>query len=194
MRERLMRSPSPQKRQSPRKAVVQGSMGTPSRTSSRSASASNVAITMDKASSDYGDDDFDDDTLMELDASLVPVRSEESPATESQSSVPVMQHSNVLQEIDDEDEFGDLDDDVFAEAEDLMAGIASMPTSQVRNPAAQQQQRPGQNVHPGGGTDGSQDAYGDDFGGDFDFEAAELAATRSLSQAATSLSHVCAYR
>jgi len=38
-----------------------------------------------------------------------------------------------------------------------------------------------------GGTDDSEDTYEDDFGEDFDFEAAELTATQQVGQKASSL-------
>lgn len=193
-RDRLMRSPSPQKRRSPRKAVTPRSTALHNEVAAGCKPSSNLIFTAEDASSDYGDDDFDDDTFMEIDASLVPTSLGVSPAVNTPVLAANTRNINVPNKVDDDDEFGDLDDDVFAEAEDLIAEIASMPTSQMNNQILPQNQAPLQRPSFGGGTKESQDAYGDDFGGDFDFEAAELAATRSLSQKAASLPHVCVYR
>jgi DNA replication ATP-dependent helicase Dna2 len=122
------------------------------------------------ASSDYGDDDFDefdDDTIMQLEASINTTQLETNP----QPEVAVAEN-NPLCEIDDEtpekfdgklDEFDDLDDDFFDEAEDLITAD-SQQVSQA--PATTK-------------LDDLDDEFGDAFGGDFDFEAVELAATQA---------------
>lgn len=141
--------------------------------------------TPEKASSDYGDDDFDDDdALMVLDASLAP-RAEESASTIlAPHTKPTVQTeiTPTYPVSSDDDEFGDMDDDVFAAAEDLIADMDSSHTSHMtsgktadNHVAVQQpivinkQQRPGV------------DTYDDDaFGDDFDFEAAEISATQAV--------------
>ncbi|KAH7167241.1 DNA replication factor Dna2-domain-containing protein [Fusarium sp. MPI-SDFR-AT-0072] len=122
------------------------------------------------ASSDYGDDDFDefdDDTIMQLEASINTTQLETNP----QPEVAVAEN-NPLCEIDDKtpekfdgklDEFDDLDDDFFNEAEDLITG----DSQQVSQAPARTK------------LDDLDDEFGDAFGGDFDFEAVELAATQA---------------
>ena len=82
-----------------------------------------------------------------------------------------------------DDEFADLDDDLFEVAEDLVTQIESNAdkpsTSAQLDPVPQPR-------HDTAGEDLSEDIYGDDFGGDFDFEAAEIAATQSAQQTKTS--------
>ncbi|KAI2633127.1 hypothetical protein GGS26DRAFT_555382 [Hypomontagnella submonticulosa] len=135
-------------------------------------------------SSDYGDDEFDDDTLMELDASICQSRelieddSTAPPAGTTQ--IPNQQYNQEPAPLDDE--FADIDDDdVFAAAEDLISQIdssrsAKNETRTPSEPAVAAQTRPPVVVD-----DLGDDVFGDDFGGDFDFEAAEIAATQSAS-------------
>ncbi|KAK4130965.1 hypothetical protein BT67DRAFT_171362 [Trichocladium antarcticum] len=106
--------------------------------------------------SDY-DDDFDDETFLELDASLNLVQGDDltlvaSSSREATAEAPAAPKTA-------EDEFGDLDDDFFDGAEELLAQVEA---KQVK-----------------GGDD--DDAYGDDFG-DIDFDAFELAATQAASR------------
>ncbi|CVK97331.1 related to DNA helicase [Fusarium proliferatum] len=122
------------------------------------------------ASSDYGDDDFDefdDDTIMQLEASINTTQLETNP----QPDVAVAEN-NPVSEIEHKtpgrfdrklDEFDDLDDDFFDEAEDLITAD-SQQVSQA--PAATE-------------LDDLDDEFGDAFDGDFDFEAVELAATQA---------------
>lgn len=79
-----------------------------------------------------------------------------------------------------DDEFDDMDDDLLAAAEDMIGSVDPDPTQQPAPPP------PPKPVHPDGGTE-EDDQFGDDFGGDFDFEAAELAATQTAGQADSSL-------
>ncbi|KAK4126993.1 Dna2-domain-containing protein [Parathielavia appendiculata] len=121
----------------------------------------------DKTSSDYGDEDFDDETLLELDASIlgqgddstVVVSSEES----NQPCPTVPKTVN--------DEFNDFDDDLFDGAENLMAEVETKHTLQ--------QSRHGQ-AHNSTGM-AEDDAYGDVFD-DVDFDAVEVAATQAASR------------
>ncbi|KAI0827797.1 hypothetical protein F5Y06DRAFT_227028 [Hypoxylon sp. FL0890] len=135
--------------------------------------------------SDYGDDDFDDDTLMELDASL---RQPQEVHTENDSlisqadtgQIPDQQQSK-REPASFDDEFADMDDDVFAAAEDLITQIDSSRPSRDNphtpaQPAVIAQERPIIVTD-----DHIEDVFGDDFGGDFDFDAAEIAATQSAS-------------
>ncbi|KAI8628441.1 hypothetical protein F5Y19DRAFT_139946 [Xylariaceae sp. FL1651] len=136
-------------------------------------------------SSDYGDDDFDDDTLLVLGAGISPAQESESQVVQPQAldtgqtmiAAPTAKDICAV-----EDDFGDLDDDIFAAAEGLISQIDS--TRHVGQH---------KNVSQGPTTmnlplqdpviDGlAEDIYGDDFGGDFDFDAAEIAATQSAKQ------------
>ncbi|KAI0969550.1 hypothetical protein F4678DRAFT_163765 [Xylaria arbuscula] len=169
-------SGSPKRRLSPSKPLlpqISGSVG-----ASKTASAADT-------SSDYGDDDFDDDTLMSLDADISSVMEPESRVSQPRtpvskqavnSGITVQSGSKLL------DEFADLDDDIFADAGDLLSQIdsacdtgQSISVSQAPvsvNTASQELV----------GEESAEDMYGDDFGGDFDFEAAEIAATQSANQ------------
>lgn len=136
-------------------------------------------------SSDYGDDDFDDDALMVLDASTVPKSAETASTTLSPDVRPTLQAEiPELPQASDDDEFGDMDDDVFAAAEDLVAEIDSSHASYMvsskpaDNPVIAQRPASGSHMQ-GAGTDTYDD---DDFGDDFDFEAAEITATQALKQ------------
>ncbi len=149
--------------------------------------------------SDYGDDDFDEDTILELDNSLLHVHTDEaSSAHAPRSSHNIAPREAARQADAFHDEFGDLDDDVFAGAEDIIAEIESKHTSPSDNghprPANEAALRISDD--PQGGLEQAEDLYGDDFGADFDFEAAECAATQSLKSppAAVSLPNVRSYR
>ncbi|EFX01003.1 DNA replication helicase [Grosmannia clavigera kw1407] len=111
--------------------------------------------------SDYGDDFFDEDILAEIDASIAPSAPEPARPGSKESRGA--------------DEFEDLDDDLFAAAEDLMAEMEAEPRlPQTRGP---------QPRTPPAAADDMEDMYGDEFGADFDFDAAEKAATQAVSQA-----------
>jgi DNA replication ATP-dependent helicase Dna2 len=141
-----------------------------------------------KYSSDYGDDEFDDDTLLELDANLCTIQEDDSTLVASEFAVQraaAVVHIKENDENKDEtstmdDDFGDLDDDLLEAAEDILTKVASQGYSQ---PATTNINK-GQDTLPRqvpGVLDGEEDdPYGDDFG-DFDFDAAELAATQSAS-------------
>ncbi|KAI0129450.1 hypothetical protein BJ170DRAFT_616318 [Xylariales sp. AK1849] len=138
-------------------------------------------------SSDYGDDDLDDDILMVLDASLGPTDEDESstPVPPDTGPVPACTIAPPAEKpASDDDEFGDLDDDIFAAAEDLMADIESTGPSNVQSGGRSGQASVGQQRSESVGPKqaAGDDAYEDDFGVDFDFEAAEIAATQSAKQ------------
>ncbi|KAK4099418.1 DNA replication factor Dna2 [Parathielavia hyrcaniae] len=124
----------------------------------------------DKASSDYGDDEFDDETLMELDASILGQADDSIVVVSSEESN--QQGPTVRKGVDDE--FNDFDDDLFDGAENLVAQVETKHTSQRSWPA-----QPHNSTAMAGGAD--DDVYGDDFD-DVDFDAVELAATQATSR------------
>ncbi|KAI0009186.1 hypothetical protein F4779DRAFT_386429 [Xylariaceae sp. FL0662B] len=136
--------------------------------------------------SDYGDDDFDDDTLMELGANIgAQTSTSPSHGEGEESNLPPLDTGQAAdQPLADresksfDDDFTDLDDDVFAAAEDLIAQVDSSHSS--RGNAARESLNAGTD-------DLAEDVYGDDFGGDFDFDAAEIAATQSAKKTNGSL-------
>ncbi|ORY62630.1 uncharacterized protein BCR38DRAFT_244262 [Pseudomassariella vexata] len=146
--------------------------------------------------SDYEDDDFDDDALMELDATLVAACEDEAPLpapvdmgpTRSVKRAPSPTSEHTLED----DEFADLDDDdVFAAAEDMVAQIESSYASRVDSGSATRQELVKPQIVPGTKLwELDDDAFGDDFGGDFDFEAAEIAATQSVKEISATLAPV----
>ncbi|SPJ77189.1 related to DNA helicase [Fusarium torulosum] len=123
------------------------------------------------ASSDYGDDEFDefdDDTILQLEASITTTQLEADPQPEltgTESAQPDEFDDKISDVFDDKllEEFGDLDDDIFDEAEELIT--------------ANSQQLP--QVPPTTKPDDLDEDFGDAFEGDFDFEAVELAATQA---------------
>lgn len=134
--------------------------------------------------SDYGDDDFDDDDMWELDASLLSgqVEAGSLPAVERAAGTGSVKEPDKQQEGLDQDEFDDVDDDLLAAAaEDMMAEVNSSPNAKAKSSTNTKA------VHLDGGTGDAEDTYEDDFGGDFDFEAVELAATQSVGQKTSSL-------
>ncbi len=95
----------------------------------------------------------------------------------------------------DDDEFDDLDDDFLDGAETLIAVVETGLSTQVNVPDSYMEEE-GMNVpREKKKVEDEDDSYGDDFGGDFDFEAAELAATQSTAhRMSTTLPHVCTIR
>lgn len=140
--------------------------------------------------SDYDDDEFDDNALWEIDASLLSGQVEAGSFMAADKALAGANAKEPRQEqgASSDDEFGDVDDDLLAAAEDMIADITPKRASNPEPPA------PAKAVHPVGGMDDSDDIYGDDFGGDFDFEAAELAATQSVGQTTSSLMPVRSVR
>jgi hypothetical protein len=146
--------------------------------------------------SDYGDDDFDEDTLMELDASLAPTVADEEviepPAPEPEPNIePAPPPPQMLE--NDEDGFDDLDEDLVAAAEGMIQQIDSDRTFGANSDAGGSGQA---NADPSPPRlrdveDFGDDAFGDDFGADFDFDAAEVAATQSANHSNASLPPVC---
>ncbi|KAK8037880.1 hypothetical protein PG994_014647 [Apiospora phragmitis] len=177
------RSPSPRKkRQRPEAASA-----SPPKLSSQSSTVSRHQDA--ETSSDYGDDDFDD-VLMELDATMPPTDNNcleavmPQPDTGPTSAVvPSVLEQTLFDDDDDANDFGDVDDDVFAAAENLVVQAESshVPRNNSCNVLEEgaQVQQP---LSAGEVQDVGEDAFGDDFGVDFDFEAAEIAATQSAKQ------------
>lgn len=134
--------------------------------------------------SDYGDDDFDDDTIWELDASLLSGQAEADSFTAVESALVTQDVRKAEQSQEDsyDDEFDDVDDDLLAAAaEDLLAEVPPLPDFKSGSTTTSKA------VYLDGGTDDPEDTYEDDFGVDFNFEAAELAATQSVDKKVSSL-------
>jgi DNA replication ATP-dependent helicase Dna2 len=121
----------------------------------------------DKASSDYGDDEFDDETLLELDASILVQGDDSTLVVPSEES---NYQAQPVQKVADDD-FGEFDDDFFDGAEELVAEVEAQHASQ--NTLVGKQHTTSAKVW--GGDD---DEYGDDFD-DVDFDAVEMAATQA---------------
>jgi DNA replication ATP-dependent helicase Dna2 len=141
---------------------------------------------------DFGDDDFDEDTLMELDAIVnQPGHADTSLVAAEEPPPAVAAPCASKAVVDDEfDEFGDLDDDLFDGAEDLVVEVESKFASQAAIQGKQQNALPQTNM---GEEEDDPYGLGDDFGDDLDFEAIELAATQSASRA-SALTHVRSVR
>lgn len=188
-----MESPSIKKRRSPKKQrsfphpakSPQPSKSKSAASPLRSPSRHGAKHDARTPTSDYGDDDFDDDTLLELDVSMLSGQTEArtfSGAAETLTDADVQGAEGQCskQATSSDDEFDDMDDDLLAAAEDMIGSVDPALTQQPAPPP------PPKPVHPEGGTE-EDDQFGDDFGGDFDFEAAELAATQTAGQADSSL-------
>lgn len=187
-------SPSIKKRRSPKKPAASPTPAAPQQILKASIIAGEPQLErmqntedVESPTSDYGDDDFDDDTMWELDASLLSGQVEAGSFT-TVDCAPANGHGRQIdktQENSYNDEFDDMDDDLLAAAaEDMQAEAILNPTLEAGPTTTTKA------VHLDGGTDGSEDIYEDDFDGDFDFEAVELAATQSVGQKASSLMHV----
>lgn len=186
-------SPSPQKRPQRINADVQNREATsPLDLPEETATAQKTVVFMD-GSSDYGDDDFDDDILMELDVTTTLTAEKIEPRTVSAPQpVPVVGPTSAPlpaaseQVTVAEEDFGDFDDDFFDGAEELLAQVES------KQPPQQLQQ--GKVVQPAQNSVILQqdefDEFGDDFGDDFDPDAAELAATQHNNTTLPLATHV----
>ncbi|KAI1118620.1 hypothetical protein F5Y14DRAFT_221498 [Nemania sp. NC0429] len=192
----VLKSPSPRKRRYTPADRLSGSPkrpSSPSKSTSGAVGASRAAPTADN-SSDYGDDDFDDDTLMSLDANISTALERQSQAQQSQETAPTKQIAEPDSTEQGQgtrlDEFADMDDDIFADAGDLLSQIDS--ACNVAQLATASQAPVSASVAPQEPVAGDMpdDPYGDDFGGDFDFEAAEIAATQSSKQSSGSVPYV----
>jgi DNA replication ATP-dependent helicase Dna2 len=202
-RDRAPDSPSPQKRSQTRRARVSQSPSKRQRATSNPTlplpplppNANVVDLTEEletgagaKCSSDYGDDEFDDDTLLELDADLYTIPEHEdddhtlvAPTVQEPAVVKVNDRDDETSTCDDD--FGDIDDDLLEAAEDILTKAASqqhpLNTTTTNIIRGQESDSIPRQVPDILGEE-EDDPYGDDFG-DFDFDAAELAATQSAS-------------
>ncbi|KAL2266131.1 hypothetical protein VTJ83DRAFT_5483 [Remersonia thermophila] len=119
-----------------------------------------------KPSSDYDDFDFDDETLLELDANMFRQGDDSTMVASSEDAhaqpAPPPKPAAAV-----DDEFADLDDDFFDDAENLMAEIESQYQSQA--PAKQP-------AKPADGWEDGDDPYGVDDFDDSDLAAVEMTA------------------
>jgi DNA replication ATP-dependent helicase Dna2 len=134
--------------------------------------------------SDY-DDDFDDDTFMELEASITapaPIQFPDRPnKTELEDTCNKAQEKH---ETSTGEEFGDLDDDIFNE-EELNNARPQASADALRSPSPK---KPTAATKPksGRGSAEFEDEFSDLDDEDIDFDAVELAATQSLERAKSS--------
>ncbi|KAH6617964.1 DNA replication factor Dna2-domain-containing protein [Chaetomium sp. MPI-SDFR-AT-0129] len=155
---------------------------------------SNPAGATKSSSSDYGDDDFDDETLMELDASIL-VSGDDSTMVASVPNAAPVQQAPVVSQKDSDGEFGDFDDDFLDGAEALVAEVEAKHATQTQAQAQaqadlqkqkQQAQQAQQAQKPWAANDNTfDDEFDDDFGDDFDgadFDAIEKSATQAAAQ------------
>ncbi|KAH6690676.1 hypothetical protein F5X68DRAFT_274558, partial [Plectosphaerella plurivora] len=129
-----------------------------------------TALNLTDSESDYGDDGLlDDDTFMQLEATVTTAQ----PSVSSNAPPKTEKPAPVLEEVD---EFDDLDDNNILEAAasmlDNLESAAGLP-----KPAPTAAVAPTKAVV----FDEFGDDFEDDFGNDFDFDAAEFAATQSAN-------------
>lgn len=135
--------------------------------------------------SDYGDDDFDDDTFMELEAKMAVGESSATfqprdPVTHAQQAVNAIK--DVPVEILD-----DSDDELL----DELARNTKIPSAANVGDSPSKRPRQGGHVQqPQTASPDVDDEFGD-LDEDFDLEAVELAMTQSLQQASRSHPSVC---
>lgn len=183
-------SPSIKKRRSSREPIVYPHPVDPpnvcdagSESEINSARDANMDHTKEETS-DYDDEGFDDGTLLELDASLLSgqvgadiFQTVENHVTTREVEQPKRNY------FEDDDEFDDdVDDDLLAAAEIMAVEAVGTTTDELGGASAMKA-----TTSHDGNKDDLDDAFGDDFGGDFDFEAAELAATQSVGPITSSL-------
>lgn len=121
--------------------------------------------------SDYGDDDFDEDTFLELEATITATQALKA---DKAPEIPISG-------TDASDEFGDLDDDVFEEAANLVPALSQKNPQNDHKTIVPQQPRsaaPGANAN----IEEFDDEEFGDLDDDLDFDAIELAATQSVNQ------------
>ncbi|GAB0136526.1 hypothetical protein EsDP_00004825 [Epichloe bromicola] len=159
-RNHLMQSPSPKKRKlSPKRMETPPRNATPQATSS---------------SSDYGDDEFDDDAFMELEASLHATGPTNTPSAGSgvlEKPPAVVKHDKPREMKKKGEDFDDFDDSLFESIAE-----SRKPNPRLTTPKKQRStDLPATKLEESPGTE-----FGDDFDVDIDFDAVELAATQSL--------------
>lgn len=194
------RLPSPKKSPSKKTApqTVPDQNSSPSRKKAERQTAETAASKLpEKPSSDYGDDfDFDEDTLLELDASFFS-RGEGSTLIASDGVSPAPRESPKTAA--DNDEFADLDDDIFDGVEDLVAQVESATQQPTVRLSPRKRFSPQKRLSPRKRQSPKKlpqqvavdedDEFGDDFGNDFDFDAVEMAATQHVGHAQNASSH-----
>ncbi|ETS78291.1 hypothetical protein PFICI_10353 [Pestalotiopsis fici W106-1] len=180
-----LKSPSPKKKQqgpmsngSPKRRVPPPPLFESLEKTTSTGSRGEEHTASKEDSSDYGDDDFDfdEDTLMVLDGGTVTTTQDET-----FTAIPP-QIKPSTQSDDGDDEFGDMDDDVFAAAENIIAGIDSHQSSQATPRQLAEHSVVAEAVMKMKNGEAEEDLYDDDFGDDFDFEAAEVSATQAVQQ------------
>ncbi|KAM3450232.1 hypothetical protein MY3296_006235 [Beauveria thailandica] len=123
-------------------------------------------------SSDYGDDEFDDDALIELELTTAT-----APATQETPTTPRVQKSAaIIPAKPISDDFDDVDDELFDNEELIQLSQRPISTDKTKCEASHQKST--------AALDHLDDEFDDDFAEDIDFEAVELAATQSMQQAA----------
>lgn len=125
-------------------------------------------------SSDYGDDEFDDDALMELEMSATT-----APVTQETPSKPKPRKAVAPPPKPLADDFDEMDDGLFDNPDLIRLSQADVPSNSVQiktDSAAKTKKEPEFDLD---------DDFDDDFAADIDFEAVELAATQSVQQAKT---------
>ncbi|EGX93313.1 DNA replication helicase Dna2, putative [Cordyceps militaris CM01] len=120
-------------------------------------------------SSDYGDDEFDDDALIELELTTTTPATQETPIKPRVSKPAAM-----IPPKPKSDDFDDLDDELF-DNEELVRLSQKLVLQQPKREAIQKK--------PAVPAEDLDDEFEDDFADDIDFEAVELAATQSFQQA-----------
>ncbi|CRK03046.1 hypothetical protein BN1723_008824 [Verticillium longisporum] len=143
-------------------------------------------VTQSKPESDYGDDDFmdddllDDDTLMQLDLTTT---QPPKPASQAHMGPPPSPLENVHKPVDflDDDFDDDLDDNIIEAAGLMMDHFEKTNASQAPSQPVRAHHPSPPKLAPAAAKDDPEDEFGDDFG-DFDFDAAEMAATQSAKQ------------
>jgi DNA replication ATP-dependent helicase Dna2 len=129
-----------------------------------------------EASSDYGDDDFDDfddDTFMDLEASI----STPSALQPAKSVVSAPSEPPALRQPGSSDEFGDIDEAIFEGTK----VVPTVPSKKEGPPVPQQKALSALDSAM------SDDEFGDDFDADLDLDAIEFAATQSLKKTSTAV-------
>lgn len=168
----LQESPSPKKRET----------NPPDYLLSQTISGSTTKPGLDDEVSDYGDDDFDEETFMQLEASLdvPPSNTNDASVQPSCSTAPQPQENRASTILE---EFDDLDDGFFEDTEDLVPNAGTASTEKSGDNASITTQRKHADF---------EDDFDDDFAADIDFEAVEFAATQSVKQQAVNVgANVC---
>ncbi|POR34455.1 DNA replication ATP-dependent helicase/nuclease DNA2 [Tolypocladium paradoxum] len=132
---------------------------------------------VDPPASDYGDDDFDDDTFMELEANLNDVTPGNAPTAVNPGTARQGPNETKREQPVTANEFEDLDDAIFDDAEGLPSNLQPITPKNIAAATTPKAQRTRSIIQGSPG-----DEFGGDFDGDIDFDAVELAATQSVQQ------------